>query len=399
MRVHPRMILAAAAAVWLSSGPVAAQEPPATPDTEAVPAAPEQGAAPAPAEAPQDGGEFGSKQMTLDPIRQLEPQPVPAVEPPQEENVWSHGVPEAERRAAEALFLEGNKLLRESLTLLAVSKYREALTHWNHPNIHFNLAIALMSMDQPVETYEHLQQATQYGAKPLAEERFHHARNYLVLLEKQLARVQVRCDVPEGYVELDGHQLFATPGEWNGLVRAGRHTLVARRDGYVTNQSVRVFDGGKTLSIALELKTIDELTVTTRRWSAWKPWAVVGGGAAVLAAGAALVAGGNQKVKDYDRDAARCTPSNRCTVAQVEALVQVRKDGEKLQKLGAAGYAAGGAVLATGAVLVFLNRGQSQVRTYDSGETVAAPPAGAPTVELSPLVTPDAPGLALRVRF
>lgn len=371
MPVHLRILLAAAVAVALCAGRASAQE----------------------------DDDFGSKELTLDPIRQLEPEPVPAVEPPAEENVWSHGVPEAERRAAEALFLEGNKLLRESLTLLAVSKYREALTHWNHPNVHFNLAIALMSMDQPVETYEHLQQATQYGAKPLAEERFHHARNYLVLLEKQLARVQLRCDVPEGYVELDGHQLFETPGEWSGLVRAGRHTVVARRDGYVTNQSVRVFEGGKTISIGLELKTIDELTVTTRRWSAWKPWTVVGGGAAVLAAGAALLAGGNQKVRDYDRDAARCTPSSRCSVAQVEALVQVRKDGQKLQKIGVAGYAAGGAVLATGAVLVFLNRGQSHVRTYDTGETVAPPPAGAPTVELSPLVTPETPGLALRVRF
>jgi hypothetical protein len=409
------MLLAAAVAVWLHAGPAIAQEPTSTPEGDAASPAsqqPEASAAaqeaapgatqparPAPPEGAQGDGDFGSKQMTLDPIRQLEPQPVPAVEPPQEENVWSHGVPEAERRAAEVLFLEGNKLLRESLTLLAVSKYREALTHWNHPNIHFNLAIALMSMDQPVETYEHLQQATRYGAHPLAEERYHHARNYLVLLEKQLARVQIRCDVSDGYVELDGHQLFATPGEWNGLVRAGRHTLVARRDGYVTNQSVRVFEGGQTLSIALELKTIDELTVTTRRWSAWKPWLVVVGGGAVLAGGAVLTTQGNQKIGDYEKAVRECTPDSPCSREEGEAFRKTRSEGQKLQRIGVAGYAAGAAVLLTGATLVFMNRGQSHVRTYDSGETVAPPPAGPPAVELSPLVTPDAPGLAVRVRF
>ncbi|HYD40402.1 MAG TPA: hypothetical protein VEB43_06195 [Anaeromyxobacter sp.] len=380
MPVHPRMLLAAAVAVALCAGPAAAQEPNPQP-------------------APQGDGDFGAKQMTLDPIRQLEPQPVPAVEPPQDENVWSHGVPEAERRAAEVLFLEGNKLLRESLTLLAVSKYREALTHWNHPNIHFNLAIALMSMDQPVETYEHLQQATRYGAKPLAEERFHHARNYLALLEKQLARVELRCDVPEGVVELDGHQLFATPGEWNGLVRAGRHTVVARRDGYVTNQAVRVFEGGQTVRLQLQLKTLAQLTETKRRWSAWKPWAVVGGGATVLGAGAALLVGGNEKIRQYDRQSKlECREEEGFCTSEPPALARLRKDGRVMQRAGVVAGAAGGAVLVTGAILVFANRGRSHVRTYDEIEG-AAPAPPPPRVEISPLVTPDAPGLAVRLRF
>lgn len=389
MPVHPRMLLAAALAVGLCAAPAVAQDPAPAPAT---------GATPAPA--PAGDGDFGSKRTSLEPIRQLEPEP-PAAEPPAQENVWSHGVSEPERRAAEALFLDGNKLLRESITLLAVSRYREALAHWDHPNIHFNLAIGLMSMDQPVETYEHLQQATRYGAKPLEEERYQHAKNYLALLEKQLARVQIRCDVPEGTVELDGRQLFPTPGEWNGLVRAGRHTLVARRDGYVTNQSVRVLEGGQTVRIQLELKTLAQLTERKRRWSAWKPWAVVGGGAAVLAAGAVFASSGNEKMRAYDRQASHdCGEPAFCTGddPKVARLAQMKKEAQNQQTIGVAGYAAGGAVLVTGAVLVYLNRGHSRVRTYEEGDSSAPAPA-APRVELSPLVTPDAPGLAVRVRF
>lgn len=419
MLVHPRRLLVAAVAFGLCAGPAAAQDSTSAPAAETAPAPPRTDAppdaapdvapqadappAPAPAAAPGPEGEFGSGRTSIPPIRQLEPEPVPAVEPPQQENVWSQGVPESERQAAEALFLEGNKLLRESITLLAVSKYREALTHWDHPNIHFNLAIALMSMDQPVETYEHLQQATRHGAKPLEEERYQHAKNYLVLLEKQLARVQLRCDVPEGFVELDGQQLFPTPGEWSGLLRAGRHTLVARRDGYVTNQSVRVLEGGQTVRIQLQLMTLGELTETTRRWSAWKPWVVVGVGAAGIAAGVTLTASGNRAIGEYDREASRiCGSPVFCTEnahpEQLARLDRMLKDARRRQTMGVAGYAAGGAVFVTGAVFAYLNRGRSHVRTYEEVETAAPPPA-VPPVEVSPLVTPDAPGLMVRVRF
>lgn len=344
-----------------------------------------------------------ARAAAIEPIQELEPTPAAAdsAEPatPATENVWSDGVPEGERRAAEALFFEGNRLMRESITLTAAAKYREALEHWNHPNIHYNLAVALMTLDQPVETYEHLQEATKYGPTPLEQERYEHARNYVALLDKQLARVKIRCAVPGGVVELDGRQIFATPGEYEGLIRAGRHTLVARREGYVTNQSNRMLEGGKTAAIDLELKTIADLTETTRRWSAWKPWAMAVGGAVVLGAGVAATAAGNQKISTYDRQSARdCRQEDGFCLSEPANLARLRKDGRTMQTTGVTAFAAGGAVLVTGAVLVYFNRGQSHVRTYEDAEPAAPAPAG-PSVEVSPLVTPDAPGLAVRVRF
>jgi hypothetical protein len=340
------------------------------------------------------------------PIEQLEPPRAPGDTPadtpaaPGVENEWSRGVPEAQRQAAEALFYEGNRLMRESITLTAAAKYREALTHWDHPNIHYNLSVALMTLDQPVETYEHLQQATKYGPKPLEQERYEHARNYITLLEKQLVHAKIRCAVPEATVELDGKQLFTTPGEFDGLVRAGRHTLVARREGYVTNQSVRMWEGGRTADVDLELKTAADLTVTTRRWAAWKPWALVGVGAAAVGAGVYLQYTGADKIHTVDQKSLELCPSpDFCPDGEPAELAKMREEGERMQKGAVIAYAAGGAALVTGVVLVFMNRGETHVRSYDSGESQPEAPPAAPKVEVSPVVTPDAPGLSVLIRF
>jgi hypothetical protein len=331
---------------------------------------------------------------TLAPQEELEPKP--AAEDAVRENPWSQGVPEAERRAADALFQEGNALMRESITLSAAAKYREALTHWDHPNVHFNLAVALISLDQPVETYEHLQQAIRYGPGPLQQERYDHARNYLRLLEQQLAHVEVRCAVAGASVELDGRPLFTAPGSYQGLARAGRHTVVARREGLVTNQSVRVLEGGQTHVIDLELKTLEELTEHHRRWDAWKPWAVVGAGAAVVLTGGALHYAGAQKIQEANRRAnEEC--STGCPGGEPPDVKSLRQQGTNMQQAAIAAYAVGGATLVVGSVLAYLNRDQTRVRPYDTAEPGA--PAPRARIELSPFAAPGAPGVSVAVRF
>src|SRR5690349_6782060 len=81
---------------------------------------------------------------------------------PGESKPWAQGVPEAKQKQATALFKEGNALLRDSFFKQAVDKYREAITYWDHPAIHYNLAIALINLDQPLEVYASLQKALKY---------------------------------------------------------------------------------------------------------------------------------------------------------------------------------------------------------------------------------------------
>lgn len=311
------------------------------------------------------------------------------------ENVWSKGVPEEARRAADALFKEGNRLLKESIVIAAAAKYREALTHWDHPNIHYNLALALMNLDQPVETREHLVAAMRYGPEPLERERYEHARNYLGLLEKQLARIQVRCDVPGARVELDGQTLFVPPGTFEGHVRAGRHTLVASKEGLVTNQSVRDFAGGTAAVIDLPLKTERELTRSTRRWAAWVPWSVVGAGAGVVIAGGALQYGAAQKVDWIDSQAAVVCPGPAGCPTEPPALAEERKESERMETAAVVAYAVGGAAVATGAVLAYLNRARTYVLPYEDA-------AGAPrqaSLEVAPVLDPGRPGVVATLRF
>jgi hypothetical protein len=315
------------------------------------------------------------------------------------ENVWSRGVPEQERQAADALFKEGNRLLRESITVSAAAKYREALSHWDHPNIHYNLALALMSLDQPVETHDHLQAAMKYGPAPLGVERFEHARNYQGLLDKQLARVKVRCDVAGARVELDGKPLFSPPGEHEALVRAGRHTLVASKDGLVTNSVARSFDGGQTTTVDLKLESLEAMTEYRRRWAPWKPWAVVGAGAAVVLAGGALQYAGIHKVAQVDEASKTQCPAG-CPTEPAD-LASDRQTGVKMQQAAIGAYAIGAAAIATGAVLVYLNRGERYVRTYDSGAAPEAAPAPAPraSLDLAPMLDRERRGLIATLRY
>ena len=61
---------------------------------------------------------------------------------------WAKGVSPEAQKAADELFRQGNDLLRESLFVQAATKYREALRRWDHPGIHYNLALALLNLDQ-----------------------------------------------------------------------------------------------------------------------------------------------------------------------------------------------------------------------------------------------------------
>src|SRR6476659_855341 len=72
------------------------------------------------------------------------------------ERPWARGVPKDRQAKAIALFREGNGALKESLFPKAAALYRDALQVWDHPAVHYNLALALVNLDQPLEVHEHL---------------------------------------------------------------------------------------------------------------------------------------------------------------------------------------------------------------------------------------------------
>src|SRR6476659_107119 len=80
---------------------------------------------------------------------------------------WAQGVSQPEQQAALKLFHDGNVSLNDGLFAKAADNYREALKHWDHPAIHYNLALALMNLDQTIDAYDNMQASVKFGEAPL----------------------------------------------------------------------------------------------------------------------------------------------------------------------------------------------------------------------------------------
>jgi hypothetical protein len=302
-----------------------------------------------------------------------------------ENRPWARGIQGKDQEAAQALFQEGNERLKESLFVEASRTYRRALHHWNHPAIHYNLALALMNLDQPIEVHKHLAEAMLHGPEPLETSRFEHARGYLVLIEKQLAWLEVTCELAGASVTMNGQPLFVAPGRFRRLVRPGMHNIVARKEGYLpTDVSPTVMPGGKA-RVALKLYTPEEVIQYRRRWSPWVPWTVMGAGLAAAAGGGLLHSGASDRFQAFDAQATAC--GSCMPDAGMKAL---RSRGDALQRAAVVSYAAGGAALATGAVLLVLNR----PRPYR-----IQPDVTAQGVTVTPLLGTGASGVLGTFRF
>jgi hypothetical protein len=306
---------------------------------------------------------------------------------PPEERPWAQGVSAEKQKAALELFRAGNILLKESVFVKAIEKYRQALALWDHPAIHYNLALALLNLDQPVEVHEHLVAAMRYGVAPLDTEKMEHARAYKNLIERQLAQLELTCDEPGASVSLDGKVLFTGPGKYEGRVRPGAHTFVVSKEGHAPTTLSRTVHADEKTALALKLLSDEDLTRYRRQWSAWKPWAVLGAGAAVALGGGALHMNARKSYDNFDTRIAEC---GGCVPAP--EVTNMRAHGDSLQQLAFGAYAVGGAAVVTGAVLAYINRPQAYRITPDEAQS----PQG---VSVAPLVGRGEGGILATLRF
>ena len=137
--------------------------------------------------------------------------------------------------------------------------------------------------------------------------------------------------------------------------------------------------------------TVEQMTVSRRRWAAWKPWAVVGAGAFVLAAGSGLHAQGNSSFQDYDQKFDAACPDG-CTDEENRALADQRGSAERMQQIAMTSYIVGGTAVAAGLMLVFVNRPEFFRRDLEGGNAESA-------LTLVPEVTPDSVGVSASFRF
>lgn len=323
--------------------------------------------------------------------------PVGGLSEDESDRPWAQGVSKENQDKARQLFNEGNALLTEQFFLRAATKYREALNYWDHPAIHYNLSLALMNLDQPIELYESLGKALAYGPIPLIDDqKYSLALQTRQVLEGQLVRVEVICEQPGATVTMDGKLLFTSPGKQDVVAKAGEHTIVATKPGFVTDNKQLVLNAGEKTKVELRLITLEELTYETRRWPGWLPWTVVGAGVAVAVTGGIFHNTARNNFASFDADFDEtCRPRGGCEEGEVPNLIDRLDSAALQQNLAFSGYIAGGLIATAGFVMVYIN--QPQLVRRESPD--AAPEPNASGVSILPLVTPVSAGISAELRF
>lgn len=289
-----------------------------------------------------------------------------------EVRAWAQGVSDADQLAATRLFEEGNKQFANKAYDEARKLYQKALGHWKHPAAQFNLAECLILLDQPVQAYKQLKASMRFGVQPLGAEMLQRAVVRKQLLEGQLATVQIKNPVDGAKVTLNGEVLFSGVNEVTRLVRPGHFQVVATKPGYVTQTTAITVFPAKAESITVSLRRPSGKDVEfSRRWAAWKPWAVVGGGALLGSIGGYLYTRSVSTMDEYDREIGlQC--GNGCDSATLSASTRNLEDQAKLlNTVSIATMGTAGVLLATGAVLVYMN--QLHPQTESAVRVVAVP--------------------------
>lgn len=307
---------------------------------------------------------------------------------------WAEGVTPAQQQAALVAFREGNLALNDGLFVNAVEKYNEALGHWDHPAVHYNLSLALLNLDQPIEVFDHLNKALKYGAEPLEKDKYDHAKEYLLLVAKQLADIEVSCDKLGAKVSVDGKEVFVAPGKFTKKVRVGKHTFVAEKQGYNARITAPYIGPGEVFRIELKLYTAEELTRYRRHWdNSWFPYAVIGAGAVVGLAAAGMELSAQSSYDDFNARVAACNTATQGCRIDTPGILDLRDSGDTKRLIGYVGYGVAGAAIATGAVLAWLNRRQPYQITPEQLNEQAAP------IAVTPIVSPEMAGAMVQGHF
>lgn len=316
---------------------------------------------------------------------------------------WNQGVDLDQRRAAREVFLEANALARKRFFATAAAKFRQAIELWPHPAFSYNLALAQLQLDQPIEAHASLLRAVEHGPEPLGD-RYDQARQQIARIESEIGTIEVTCDEPGARVMLDGKPVFTGPGTYRSVVRPGAHQVVAIRRGLAPVVEQLVVSPGEQSGMVLVFEYPEtEVTEKRRRWTAWKPYTVVGAGAALVLVGAVLDRHSTRLFDDYDDEIGEiCQGEAMCfpTMEEPPNLADLRARAENEQRLAVIGYAVGGAALATGVVLSYVGRERTyRKRVRVAPDAESAPVPSATTSGISPLIAPGAIGVSAGFRF
>lgn len=268
---------------------------------------------------------------------------------------WAAGVSEADQKRAMDAFAEANELYEKGNYLESLAKYNAAIKIWDHPAIHYNKAMCLISLERTLDAFEAMEKAMAQGEAPLGKDLYREGKRYLSLLGGQVATLTVELKTQGARVLLDG-KTPVTPGSTHRVLAKDEHTLIGDKPGYKTKSVPIKLEGGKTTKIELVLE-LEERGRTVRRWVRWKPWVVVGASGLIALAGVGTVVSSASKFDKYDGELALACPGGCARDSDAARGVEHFKDeAYSRQNLGYGIIAASGVTLGVGLLLVVLNQ-------------------------------------------
>jgi len=303
-------------------------------------------------------------------------QPAPA--PPADARPWAAGVSGAEQATALELYVAGNREFTESRYAQALTRYREAIQHWDHPAIRFNMAVCFILLDQPVEARDNVERSLAYGAAALDATRYSQGLTYRKLLDASLAHARITCPEAGAEVTLDGKRLLLGPGTADQYLLPGQHQIVATKPGFQT--ASRTFAAAQGTLTTYEIQPTLEVKAAEPPGPRWRYWKyLVGGGGALIAVGAASYFVARNSFAAYDRDVdTHC--QDGCDPAAVRAatdLTAKRGRAELEQTVAFTAFAIGGAAVVAAAIGLVVDQPREPKRPVPVVPVVGAAPGGA----------------------
>ena len=296
---------------------------------------------------------------------------------------WADGVSKGNQKKAFELYDAGNALFGEKKYTDAIEDYEMAIQLWDHPLIEFNLTVCLINISKPLEAWDHLQAAMQYGDAPLGKQTYELALTDKALLEATLAELEVDSDQDGVQVMLDGRELFTGKANKTQHVLAGNHQLVATREGYETDSQALDLPAGKVTKKSIELqpkkvKVTVERENYERRWQWWIPWATVGTGVGFALIGTGVYLAARSDMKAYDNAFASFAQKNcptGCMPSMIpSSLSEQETHARHVSGVGIGFWAAGGAIAAAAGVMAILNRPQLEIEGHPADVAIVATP-------------------------
>lgn len=271
---------------------------------------------------------------------------------------WSQGVSKADQQQATELFAAGNALFEQSKYTEAAAQYERALEKWDNPKIEYNLVLCLLNMRQPLDAWDHLESALEYGEDGLGKRLFDDAQSHKTTLESTLALVEVDSEQDGVVIMFDGHQLFSGKGSKELHVLAGKHQLVATREGYETESRALDLPAGETTKQTIKLQP-QKIKITRenyeRRWAWWVPWSTAGAGVALALVGTGVYLAARSDMRAYDAELLSACPQG-CSDAMAAKYAGDERHARLVSQVGIGFWVGGAAVAGVAGVMAYLNR-------------------------------------------